>query len=1398
MTNRVDFFSCCRQSLLPASTFNGIILLILCVLGSPHTGFALEPLQYVENVYQSGDFTTAQGGNIANIYVDTNDYDGVLIAANNLCADVNRVTGHVPDLVHAEADLGTNVIIIGTIGESQIIDELIQAGKIDVSSITNKWESYFTEVVPNPLPGVASGLVIVGSDKRGTIYGIYDLSAEMGVSPWYWWADVPVRHQDAVFVKAGKYEQGPPAVKYRGIFLNDEAPDLTGWVNKRFGNYNHAFYTNIFELMLRLKANYLWPAMWNNCFNEDDPLNPKLADEYGIVMGTSHVEPMMRADKEWSRLGYTAKEWNYLTHSNLLDSFWKAGLERNKNYENIITIAMRGKIDTPMSPTANINLLEEIVAAQRKIISEVYHTNAADVPQDWALYKEVQEYYEKGMRVPDDVTLLWCDDNWGDIRRLPTPGSRYRSGGAGIYYHFDYVGGPRNYKWVNTNPTAKIWEQMNLAYRYHARRIWIVNVGHLKGYELPIQFFMNLAWNPQQWPKEKISEFTQLWAEQQFGPEYAAQIADILTKYTKYNGRRKPELLSPDNFSLVNYREANTVLAEWKAITAEAEEIYKKLPADERDAFFELVLYPTKACEQVNDLYITTAKNRLYAAQGRASANDYAAQARALFKDDADLSYYYNHTLAGGKWDHMMDQTHIGYTSWQQPPENRMPKVEEIENPTNAEMGVAIEGSTNAWPDSSSEAVLLEFDKFNQQSCYIDVFNRGQTPFEFSAKPSRSWIKLSTTGGTVEKQQRLWVTVDWAKAPKGSRHGSVKITGFLLAGSSDAGAQNRVLKGRAGKTVVVRVDEFNPRIPTRESLNGFVESDGYVSIEAAHYTKKIDAGSARWEEIPNLGRTLSAMSVFPVTAPSVTPPKDSPCLEYQMYLFHPGKVEVEAIIDPTLNFIQGRGLRYALSFDDQPPQIVTAVPADYTAMDGNRDWEKTVENSVREVVTGFTLSHTGYHTLKFWMVDPGVVLQKLVVNLGGVKPSYLGPPESYHSGFATADRAAPDLNGAPQTEAGRVQDDHWVGTWGTSPQLVEPYNLPPAPGLTSNTLRQVVQVSIGGKELRLRFSNAFGTTPVTMSSVHLADSAGGSAIQPNTDVALTFHGQPSVTIPAGESVISDPFDFDLAPLSDLAVTIDFGSTSPAVTGHPGSRTTSYLQPGDEVSSSDLLEADKTQHWYILTGIDVEAKNSSAAIVALGDSITDGRGSGTDKNDRWPDDLARRLQMDKDSADIAVLNEGIGGNCILHGGLGPPALSRFHRDVLMQNGVRWLIILEGVNDIGTSRGPASATVATNLISAYERMIDQAHTHHIRVYGATITPFGGSFYDSPAHEAARQTVNHWVRTSGKFDAVIDFDAVMRDPQNPLHLLPALDSGDHLHPNEAGYKVMAGAIDLKLFEK
>jgi hypothetical protein len=951
---------------LVAVTRNALIRTAVCSLFLHASLFALGQQRYVSTTAEPGSFPIVRDKSVAAVYVDPSDFPGVARAADNLRDDIARVTGLTPSRILG----GRETIIAGTIGKSAIIDRLIRERSIDVSGIVGKWESFLIQVVPHPQTGIDSALVIAGSDKRGTIYGIYDLSEQIGVSPWYFWADVPVVHRGALFVKPGRYVQGEPAVKYRGIFLNDESPALSGWVKATYGNYYHEFYERVFELLLRLKANYLWPAMWNNAFNEDDPLNARLADEYGIVMGTSHHEPMLRAQQEWKRHG--TGPWDYSRNPAVLHDFWEQGVRRNKDYESIITLGMRGDGDMPMSREANTALLEQIVADQRKIIAKEVNPDVTKVPQDWALYKEVQEYYEKGMRVPDDVTLLWCDDNWGNIRRLPTAEERKRSGGAGIYYHFDYVGGPRNYKWIDTNPIPKVWEQMHLALEYGADRIWIVNVGDLKPMEFPIEFFLSMARDPARWPKEKLGEFTELWAAREFGQAHAAEIADLVAKTLKYNGRRKPELLEPGTYSVVDYQEADRVVSDYDAVVSKAEAIERELPAQARDAFFELVLHPAKANAIVTAMYVAAAKNQLYAAQGRASANDMAEQTSQLFQADAELTDYFNHTLAHGKWAHMMDQTHIGYTNWQEPPKNTMPAVRKISLSEAASLGVAVEGSSDAWLGGATPAVLPVFDRFNQPRHFIDVFNRGQSPFEFTATVNAPWIVLSATHGSVGKEVRLWVSVDWNTVPAGSNKGAVTIEG-------------------AGGSVAVEVDAFNPQQPIAASLKGFVETSGYVSMEAEHFTRKVDAASVTWQPIPDYGRTLSAMSIFPVTAESAMPPADSPHLEYRMYLFDSRPFEVGAILSPTLNFSPGRGLRYAISFDDEPPQVIDAL-----ARNTQSDWETSVKDSVRKVHSAHAALPPGFHTLKFWVVDPGIVLEKVVVDLGGVKPSYLGPPESFH------------------------------------------------------------------------------------------------------------------------------------------------------------------------------------------------------------------------------------------------------------------------------------------------------------------------------------------------------------------------------------------------------------------
>jgi hypothetical protein len=577
------------------------------------------------------------------------------------------------------------------------------------------------------------------------------------------------------------------------------------------------------------------------------------------------------------------------------------------------------------------------------------------------------------MRVPEDVTLLLCDDNWGNIRKLPKLSDKPRSGGYGIYYHYDYVGGPRNYKWLNTNPIARIWEQMHLAYRYGAKQIWVVNVGDIKPMEYPIAFFLDYAWNPEEWPADRLPEYSRLWAERTFGKKFASQIADILTTYTKFNSRRKPELLSPNTFSLTNYREAETIVSQYNQLAEKTKEIYKSIPSEYKDAFYQLVLHPVEACSNLNDLYVTVGKNRLYARQGRAATNDLAERARLLFKKDAEITNYYNTVMANGKWNHMMDQTHIGYTYWQQPEKNTMPNVKEITLKDTADLGVAIEGSDAWWPNEKGEAQLPEFDPYHRQSYYIDIFNRGNNSFNYSVGVDKPWIIVSKTNGKVHQEERVEITINWQEAPTGRHVGLITVTGPDTSQVSIQTIINIPIKPKPDETVA------------------FVESNNYISIEAENFSRAVAKSPVNWQIIPNLGRTKSGVMPVPVTAATQTPENDSPRLEYTLHLFNKGEVVVKTYLSPTLNFHNNQGLRYAVSFDNERPQIIN-IHAGNTF----QDWEESVRNNITTKISRHNLKSPGDHVLKFWMVDPGIVLQKLVIETGDVKPSYLGPPESFH------------------------------------------------------------------------------------------------------------------------------------------------------------------------------------------------------------------------------------------------------------------------------------------------------------------------------------------------------------------------------------------------------------------
>jgi hypothetical protein len=932
---------------------------------------------YVTTEKRNGSFTLAAAGKVAPLLASSRDYPGVIRVLKLLRNDIMRVTDIQPALVLDSIPEEQEIVIIGTLGKSPIVERLVRDKKLDVEDITGKWETFLIQIIEQPLPNVERALLIVGSDKRGTIYGMFDLSQQIGVSPWYWWADVPVKKKSNIYILPGCYSQGEPKVKYRGIFINDEAPALTGLVFEKFGGFNSKFYDHVFELILRLKGNFLWPAMWGRAFYDDDPENPRLADEYGVVISTSHHEPMMRAHDEWRRYG--KGPWNYEKNDSVLREFWREGIRRMGNYESIVTLAMRGDGDEAMSPTANVALLQRIVADQRKILAEVTGKDVTTIPQVWALYKEVQEYYDKGMRVPDDVTILLCDDNWGNVRKLPRLDEKPRQGGYGMYYHFDFVGGPRNYKWLNTNQIERVWEEMHLSYEYGVRQIWIVNVGDIKPMEFPIDFFLDYAWNPEGLPADRLPEYNQHWAEEQFGAVHSQEIAEILARYTKYNSRRKPELLAPETYSLVNFREAETVVSEYNELVQLARKISDELPEEYHDAFYQLVLHPVEACANLNELYCTVAKNRLYASQGRVATNTLAQKAKELFARDAEITDYYNKIMAHGKWNHMMDQTHIGYTYWQQPDKNAMPDVDRIRPPEKPAMGVAIEGSDEWWPSARSEAVLPEFDRFNQQSYYIEIFNRGKKPFQYSIKPGKSWLKIDGAQKEVETEERLWVSVDWNEAPKGESRIPIIIAG-----------PNKI---KVTVQAVVKNPESN-------QINGFIESNGYISIDAENYTNAINSSLINWLVIPNLGRTASAITPMPVTAPSQTAGEASPHLEYRVNFFSTGEINVKTYLSPIQNFTHGGGLHYAVSFDGERPQVINVNEGEPVPdWKYPQWWNQMVSDNVKILTSKHSIREAGEHVLKFWMVDPGVVLQKIVIETGPCRPSYLGPPQSHHRTF---------------------------------------------------------------------------------------------------------------------------------------------------------------------------------------------------------------------------------------------------------------------------------------------------------------------------------------------------------------------------------------------------------------
>ena len=583
----------------------------------------------------------------ATIGYSEQEYEGVKMAIQNLRQDLKSVLGSLPF-----ESSSSPTILIGTLGRNKEID------KLKLSDLKGKREKFI-------ITTIGQQLVIAGSDKRGTIYGIYELSRQLGISPWYWWADAPIARRDDAFVLPGTYTDGEPAVEFRGIFLNDEAPCLTTWVKNTFGTGfgGHQFYEKVFELILRLRGNMMWPAMWGWAFYADDPENGRLADRMGVMMGTSHHEPMARNHQEYARHRQEWGAWNYQTNQTKLDQFFREGIQRMKGTEDIVTIGMRGDGDEAMSDKADTKLMERIINNQRKIIKEVTGKPAEKTTQMWALYKEVQDYYDAGLRVPDDVMILLCDDNWGNIRRVPTAAERTRKGGWGIYYHVDYVGAPRNTKWLNVTQSQQMFEQLSLAYDFGIQRMWILNVGDLKPMEYPIQLFLDMAWNPKEYTLQSLTDHTRTFFSSVLSGSAADEAADIYNRNCQYMGRVTPEMLDARTYN-VETGEWKQVADDYQRLELRALRLFDQIPAEARDCYRQLILFPVQAMANLYDMYYAQAMNHRLAKAGSPDANAWAEQVNRCFRRDSLLCAAYNHDIAGGKWNGMMIQKHIGYRSW--------------------------------------------------------------------------------------------------------------------------------------------------------------------------------------------------------------------------------------------------------------------------------------------------------------------------------------------------------------------------------------------------------------------------------------------------------------------------------------------------------------------------------------------------------------------------------------------------------------------------------------------------------------------------------------------------------------------------------------------------------------
>ncbi|MBW4084610.1 glycosyl hydrolase 115 family protein [Paenibacillus sp. S150] len=946
------------------------------------------------------EFTLVNQGKAAKIYVDPKgrDYSGLRRVAESFASDIEMVTGAVPAiLTQLEQPEGT-VVIAGSIGSNAFIDALIAEGALDVSSIQGKRECYLIQAVARPAAGVDQALVIAGSDKLGTIYGIYSVSSFIGVSPWVYWADVVPERTPTLRIPESRLNtvSREPSVKYRGIFLNDDWPSLGSWVTHAFGDFNEDFYDKVFQLLLRLKGNYLWPAMWSAEFSlngKSSPIaNARLAEEYGIVMGTSHHEPLFRAGSEWQKVYRqygTSSLWDFARNKRAITDFWEDGVKRNKEFRNLITLGMRGESDSALegSDRENIELLKEIILTQKALLKKY---NLEQAPQVLAVYKEVEKYWYgtdeveglKDWEALRDVTILLSDDNFGNLRKIPAAHQQNRSAGWGMYYHFDYHGGPFSYEWVNTVPLEKVWEQMSMAFDYGIREVWVVNVGDLKPMELPISYFMDLAYDFDAWgtgAENRTKEYTQRWVEQQFGPgldkEAALGIAKLLSDYTRMNGRRKPEIVRPATFSLLHHHEAQRVLQQAVEIENAADALQALIPETHMDACYQLVYYPAVASANVVQMQIYAGLNSLYAERGSMLANTYAKLTTEAIEKDKRLELKYNTGISGAKWKGMMSSAHVGYVQWDAEGW-KYPEVRYVSPAKGPRMIVDVEGTEQGY--MSGTARLPVFTNLQQEAYNITISNGGEAGFEYQAERSADWILIKQRKGWIDTGVTIEVSVDWEKAA-GASSGLITLSG-------------------AGGTVNIEAAVEWTDLQNVPPMT-FIETHHAVSIEAEHALNRVSRAGVEWRIIENYGRTLSSVKMFPDGA-AFASPGHAPYLEYRLLVRQDGEYTLTAYIAPTNRLSPGGGLKYAAGFDHEAPVVADALPAGYVGGDhDNEPWCRAVIDNIHTPATRHTLEK-GLHTLRFYGLDAGLVLQKLVLSAVPLPYSYLGPEESFNTGQA--------------------------------------------------------------------------------------------------------------------------------------------------------------------------------------------------------------------------------------------------------------------------------------------------------------------------------------------------------------------------------------------------------------